>query len=361
MSEQPPLNDIAEPLFLKNAAAYWRIVFYLEGILFPFSLLMVLTVPDYTFLGKIIFVSITSLALFPLCLIFAGTQVAYLHQKIGKVYYDGETVSLFDRACNHTYSAKLADCRWFIGSRTWATVPQRVDTFGLGTGKAFLIVFPDSIKKKWVGLKRRKWQITRYESFFGGPVIVAAGLTPETRLQWEQAAARWDVEEDARLSSKPPLSTEFISLWLLLSGFGSLFLGGGIAKSILVLSNLGAVPVDIAKGIALPFVMPGFMYLFLLLFRLPFFGRRQELIFYVKRFFRYAGHRMFTPLETMAALSVPSICVLIGYWEMIDRMNDWTQRSASVATFVIAAMPWLILYPMYTLWRDVNRSQCKPD
>ena len=107
-------EPISEPLFPKNASSYWSLFFWLEIGAIIVSFPIALTVAWPFLWDTIPYMLIGGLALSPLCLIFAGTQTNYLHRKLGNVNFDGETISVFDKAHHCKYVAKLCDCRWFI-------------------------------------------------------------------------------------------------------------------------------------------------------------------------------------------------------------------------------------------------------
>jgi len=262
---------------------------------------------------------IGGLALSPLCLIFAGTQTNYLHRKLGNVNFDGETISVFDKPHHCEYIAKLCDCRWFIGSRSWATVPIRENLIGTGNGEAILIVFPDSIRTP---------EYRAHKTVFAeGPAIVAVGLTPETRLQWEKAIWQSSVERDVQRESLPaPLSWEFSVFSTVIILPTSWFLGHWASRTLENLLLQWSVPADIAQGISFPFFVPGVIWIAAILLMFPMFRQMKLDVHQPKRD---------SLLQYQAVLSIMIVSVLLigACWNMVGK-GIWTERSAIAATVV---------------------------
>ena len=258
----------------------------------------------------------------PFCLFFAGTQIGYLHKKLGNVYFDGETISIFDPTHGCDYTAKLADCQWFVGSRTWATVPFREYLFGIGTGKALLIVFPDSIRTPELRIGQ--------EDYAEGPVIIAVGLTIETRFQWEQAIERLRVEKDTRRESlSPPVSLEFLTMWMFVAFGISWWTGIGISSMTLLLLTQWNVPADIAIGISFPLFIPGTINMFVFLVLVSSCWREKQDVHRVPRGRKHQW-------QAITGIGCAHGLVVLKLW--MGGGNDWTARSSIIATVICIAM-----------------------
>ena len=263
------LEPISESLFPKSAAAYWSIFAQLQVAACLVSLPVALTVAWPFFWDAVLYTFIGGLALSPICLIFAGTQTDYLHRKLGTVHFDGETVSVYDKEYGSPYSAKLADCRWFVGNRAWATVPLRGNLICTGFGKALLIVFPESIKTPEYRVRKMVYAV--------GPAIVAVGLTPETRRQWEYVINWLGPERDLRRESlASPVSVEFTVLWTFMMLPVSWFIGLWSSRAMDNLLTQWNVPADIALGISFPLFVPGTIWIGILLIAFPVIRRTEQ-------------------------------------------------------------------------------------
>jgi hypothetical protein len=202
-----PLS-ISEPLFPKSAAAYWLIFFMLEGVMFIVAFCTTLFFVELleALLIALVVAHLASLVIAPFFLIFSIIPIGYLRQKMGYVHFNGETISVFDGTFDREYAANLSDCRWFVGRKTWVTVPIRGNLFGAGPDESLLIVFPDFIKTPEYRIGRRMYA--------EGPAIIAVGLTLEARFKWEQTIERLNVERDVyRETTAPPMSMFFAMLW----------------------------------------------------------------------------------------------------------------------------------------------------
>ena len=339
MSSNP--EPISEPLFPKNVSSYLTLFIGLEIGALIISFPVALTAAWPSLWESVLYTLIGGLALSPLCLIFAATQTDYLHQKLGNVNFDGEAISVFDKAHHCEYTAKLCDCRWFIGSRSWATVPVRKNLIGTGNGEAILIVFPDSIRTP-------EYRVHKTE-YAEGPAIVAVGLTPEKRLRWEQVIWQSNVERDVRRESlTPPLSNEFSVLWTVFVLPTSWFFCLWVSRTIDSLLKQLNIPADIAQGISFPIFVPGVVWViaFLLLFPMSW---RKELDVHQHKRERYIQFK-----------SVLSICIVTGMiiaacWSIVG--NDiWTTRSAIAATVFNVVLAIGICIALWFLLAESNKE-----
>ena len=303
-----------------------------------------------TLLEAILAATFWSVCIGLVILIFAATNVGYLRRKMGNVEFDGETVSVFDHASERNYSAKLADCRWFVGSQTWATIPNRNNLCGSGTGEAILIAFPDTIRTP---------ELRVYKTIYAeGPVIIAVGLTFETRFQWEQAIERLNVERDDHRASLPsPLSQEFATLLVMLGLPGSFLLGfwGSITVQNLLIQWL--VPGDIARGISFPLFVPGVIYLILFLVVVPSLGRKQRDVHLIKD-----QRRLSAQWNAVLGLCIVQVFTIPGLWQMVGR-NDWTVRSAIIATAICIVMAIVSIAVFWRLLAEPHKdtAEQKPE
>ena len=326
------MEPISESLFPKNASSFWSIFFQLEIIALLASVPIALIA---AWPADLLFnVLIGGLALSPICLIFAGTQLHYLHQKMGSVHFDGETIFVYDKAHCQKYAAKLADCRWFFGSRTWGTVPLRGNLIFTGIGQSLLIVFPDSLRTPEYRVQKA--------AYAEGPAIVAVGLTPETRFQWTNILEQLNIEKDTRRESlSPPISKELGMLWAILALPISWFLGLWVSRGIHNFLTQWNVPADIASGISFPFFVPGVIYIVCILCAFPFLWRTGQDVHQVKR-----GKLT----QWNAILRICSVIgvMVAGCWSMIGRQG-WTEHSAIAATVVNIIMGIVILVAYWRL------------
>ena len=323
MSTQP--DSISEPLFPKKATAYWTGTLLVMGVVclavfyIVFSLIFeAMAETTQALIAGTFWAFIVGLII----LIFAATNLGFLRKKFGNVHFDGETISIFDRRRICGFTARLADCRWFIGNRTWATVPPRDNLFGIGTGKTILIVFPDSVR-------------TSETAVYGeGPAIVAVGLTHETRFQWEQVIYQLSVEKDVdRELLAPPVSQTFWGFWMLCALPLSWFWGMRISIISEHLLTKWNVPADIALGISFPLFVPGIIIIFLLLVVVPYLWRKRQDVYHAKSD-RDSQWALATPI------SVGCVLFIFRFWmvAIFGNGNDWTYRSAIAATLVCVMM-----------------------
>jgi hypothetical protein len=322
-----PLKPFSEPLFPKSTSAYWSKTFMLAMVV----CLAVFSVVFYIGLelgaekidaNAIMAATFWSVIVGLILLIFATTNVRYLRRALGEIHFDGEAISIFDQNRKQMYTANLADCRWFVGSQTWATVPSRHNLFGAGTGEALLIVFPDSTRTPKIRFSKRD----RDTLYISGPAIAAVGLTHETRLQWEQALERWNVEKDMRRESlSPPVSQTFFWFWSLLSFPISWFLARGLGRACQDMLIQWNVPADIAEGIAFPLFVPGVIYLLICLNTIPAVWRTQQDVYQQERGWLQQWQSVLFPCFFSAIF-------IVGFWECIGQKIGWTERSAIAAT-----------------------------
>ena len=326
MPNQPA--SISESLYPKTASAYWSIFLPLQAGAFIIAAPIAWAVASPFWDWAALYTLIGGLVLSPLCLIFAATHLGYLHRTLGTVHFDGESLSIFDRERDRTYSANLADCRWFIGSRAWATIPCRDNLFDIRTGNTILIVFPDSIRIPEYSTSKRG----RRRRLVGTvPAIIDVGHTPETRFQWEQALGRLNVEKNVqRESLTPPFSQTFLNLWGLIALPVSFFGGLRTARAVKYLLMLWNVPADVAFGIAFPLFMPGVIHIFLFLDFFPFLWRPQQDVYRVERGRARQWRWIFQFCCVHAVFIIPC------FWT-INGVNGWTVRSAIAATIVCIA------------------------
>jgi hypothetical protein len=255
----------------------------------------------------------------------------------GNVHFDGEIITVFCQTHNREYTAKLADCRWFVGSQTWVTIPNRHHFLGTGTGEALLIVFPDSVRTPEFRSGKRGRTVHPE-----GPAIAAVGLSVETRFQWEQEIERLNVAKDVdRELSAPPLSQTFWTFWSLATLAVSWFSCMWIGRATHHLLTQWNIPTDIAVGIAFSLFMPGVIYMFLFLVVIPNFWRTQPTTYQTAR-------GLFAQLQFVVRLCAAHFFIIGSIWSVIGVMNDWTVRSAIIATTFCVVM-CVVLIAVY--WR----------
>ncbi len=335
------VDPISEAVFPKTAASYWSIFFQLE--IFGVAVLSPLTLAAaWPFMGEAVLFSLIAGAIIaPICLIFAGTQNGYLHRKFGKVDFDGGIVSVFDPFCNRTYSARLADCRWFAGDRTWATVPFRNNLIGIGGGKSLLIVFPKSVRTDEIYSGRA--------AYAEGPVIVAVGHTFETRLQWESVFERLGLEKDEhRESLYPPVSPEFFLAWFFLVLFSIFIFGHPVLRSIESSLSQWNVPIDIVNGITFALFMPGSVNLCGLLAVVPAYWRTDPDVHQIKR----GGSIQWANVIGYGCVLGYFIYV---YWSMVG-MRGWTENSAMAATVMNVVMGIAVMIVFWCLLAEPRKK-----
>jgi hypothetical protein len=309
--------SITEPVFPKNASSYWMLFFKWEGITL-IALFFFLLAGTWPSIGEaILYTLIGGLALSPIFLIVAVIRTHWLHRKLGVVQFDGEVISVYDRKRLHFYAAKLADCRWFVGNRTWATIPM---TNLYSSGESLLIVFPDSIQAEY------RHQNTAYGKC---SAIVSVGQSLETRIQWEEAIQRLNVEKDTTRESSFLMSQGFVHLWALIIFPASWFLGLWTGRAIRMLLMQWNVPVDIAEGIAFPFFVPGMVWILCFLGIVP-------MLFWLPRQSLYKPNKTAILHPVLGFWGTVSV-VIVCYWGMVGK-NDWTTHSAIAATIVNIAI-----------------------
>jgi hypothetical protein len=303
-------------------------------------------------------------------LIFAATNVRHLRRKLGNVHFDGETVSIYCPTHRRTYAARLADCRWFVGNQTWATIPCRDNLVGIGTGKVLLIVFPDSVQTPAFYTGRR-----RHRTYHpAGPAIAAVGLTVETRFQWEQAIERLNVEKDSHREAFSPMSETFLTFWILFSLAAPWFPGVWISRAVHHLLTLWNVPADIVSGISVPSFILGVIYIFIFLMALPYFlwkqpstdenerdelpglerFRQEDIVAVPTKILPLLWYFLTAPAlppQWRAVIGLGSLhtFLIIAFWYFADG-NNWTVFSAITATAfsvviyaVFTAVAWCLL------------------
>ena len=257
----------------------------------------------------------------------------------GNAHFDGETISVFNRKYHEEYTAKLADCQWFVGRRTWATLTCCRNWFGFGTGEALLIVFPYSIN------------ITTGQMFYDrGPAIAAVGLTIETRFQWEQAIERLNVERvvDRELYA-PLLSGTFAVFWTLFSLAASGCMVWWIAWTAHHLLTRWNAPADITAGIMLSIIV-GSLYIFFFLLAVPLFWQAlQPTVYQIVRFAR---------VRFVLGVCVAHVIILSVPWLAIGE-NDWTVRSAVIATAFYVVMCIILIAVYWRLLAEPRKDTAK--
>jgi NADH:ubiquinone oxidoreductase subunit 6 (subunit J) len=340
------LDSISEAVFPKNVESYWSIFCWLEAGAILVSIPIAWVVANPSLWDALLYTLIGGLALSPLCLIFAGTQTDYLHRQFGNVHLDDETISVFDRTHGCDYTAKLADCRWFIGSRTWATVPFHGSSFGWGSAEALLIVFPDAI--------RTPEHCAGKAEYAEGPAIVAVGLTSETRLQWEQVLWRMGIEKDVhRESLSPSFSQEFLIFWGIFILAASWSLGLGMGRTVDDLLIRWSVPADIAQGIAFSLFVPGTIWLAMLLWFVP-------MLCWTEHQYERGRDR-----DIVMGICVFTVILIAVCWSMVGNgNNDWTARSALAATLVNTVMAIgmaLVVWRLLAEPRNEEEVQSQPE
>jgi hypothetical protein len=207
-------DSISEPLFPKSASARWSmfLTFEMIAVLLLFGIFALMLYKQWgvanAIIDGIVGFLLAGLLVSPFCMLLAIVRCYQLRRKAGNVQFDGETISVFEPALLRYHTAKLADCRWFVGSRTWATIPAviRGNMFSVETGEAILIVFPDSVQTEYCWYSKRGKQILAK-----GTAIAAVGLNPETRFRWEQAIERLNVQRNVdREALAPPMPHGFL-------------------------------------------------------------------------------------------------------------------------------------------------------
>ena len=346
MTMQP--DPISEPLFPNSASARWSmfLTFAMIAVLLFFGIFASILYKQWgaenAMINGIVGFLLAGLLVSPFCMLLAIVRCYQLRRKAGNVQFDGETISVFEPALLRYHAAKLTDCRWFVGSRTWATIPAviRGNMFSIETGEAILIVFPDSVQTEYRLRGKRSTQILAK-----GTAIAAVGLNIETRFQWEQAIERLNVQRDVdREALAPPISPGFFMFWTILAFPLSFVLGLLIANTTQELLILGNIPADIARGISFPLIVPGVIYLLYFVAILPSFWRTQPDIYQV--------NRDRSDIQRIKRNCIIGICVTHGVvihsvWGM-NKANDWTERAMIAATVVCVIMA---LAAIVALWR----------
>ena len=338
-------DSISEPLFPKSASARWSMFLTLEMIaclVLFFGILILVSEKQCTIEDGIGGFFCAGLFVSPFCMLLAIVRCYQLRRKAGNVQFDGETISVFEPALLRYHAAKLTDCRWFVGSRMWATIPAviRGNMFSVETGEAILIVFPDSVQTEYRLRGKRSTQILGK-----GTAIAAVGLNPETRSQWEQVIERLNVQRDVDHEVlAPPMSHGFLTSWVILTFPLSFVLGLLIVSTVKELLILGSIPADIASGISFPLFVPGVIYLLYFVAILPSFWRTLPDIYQV--------NRDRSDIQRIKRNCIIVICIVHGIvihsvWEM-NKTNDWTERSMIAATVVCVIMG---LAAIVAFWR----------
>lgn len=260
-----------EPLYRANGWNYLSTFLFLEmfavGVLSP----LVLAATWGNRHDMQIGFGIASLCVFPFCAIVAWSHNRFAQKKSGFVLLEDETVHIFERDDEPPcYSAPISECRWFYGGRSWATWPVSEKVFRIQIGpKAIILEFPEDC----VIPERQSGKSVTPEQ----PVIVAVGLTNETRQEWEEILKQRQVthhREKERSFAPIPPGMEVV--WVIVGSIGCFFLGGSIAiRYEMVLNGLN-VPPDIVKGIFYSLILPGLVFwiFVLVVFPLIWWGRQ---------------------------------------------------------------------------------------
>lgn len=158
------------------------------------------------------------------------------------------------------YIAPLAECRWFYGGRSWATIPLQEEHFQvhLSPTPVLLVEFPAScrIPKRPYG----RGEISEQ------PVIVEVGKTHDTRQEWERALyTHGAVEDEEKRRRFSPISLGGGLLLGIISVVGGIYLAFYLADIASEwLTRLGFAE-QVAKSARMAFIAPGSVFLITML------------------------------------------------------------------------------------------------
>lgn len=344
-SRKEYFEPISEPMFPQASASYWTVFLWLAtgGFVAATPIVLTATWP----IGKDLLAgyAVAAFWIVPICLIFARTQSSYLKRKMGRVDFDGETVTVYDDIGIPVYETELAECRWFSGNRSWATVPYGSNwSASCGFKKVFLIEFPSRFRTP----ERSCGKNTSYAE---GPVIAAVGLTEETRRYWEDVFYRTGLGRNEKRETQPAPFSETCLIMLAIfmipgSFFLTMFIAGFVDSHLLE----AGVSRDIATGISFPLFMPGTLFLILVLAFVPMFSRRNV---EVRRIIRPMGYR----LGIWWSVGVFTAISLFGFLSSdVEQHAGWTMRTKIAGTLTTSCMAAATTVFLFRSLREPEKS-----
>ena len=207
----------------------------------------------YTFAG-------VGVVVMPVCLLLAWSHNRYLQKRGGFVELENDTLHYYENENESpVYSAPFAECLWFVGYRTWATLPRQDNktvVFQIAIGpQLILLQFPE-----WLCIpEHRSGKATIAEQ----PVIVAVGQSQETHEQWAFALENTGVPCDTSRHRRwlAPISSGLVMCWLLFYGIVAFLKLPEAARETTRILNARNVPADVADAIGFTVFVPGIIVL----------------------------------------------------------------------------------------------------
>lgn len=274
-------RDFREALYSKTAPTFWTtLAMWNLGLLIvatPFVMSALGPSASAVALSILLRFFIVESVLFPLCWFITEIRIRQLRQANGTITLDERTVRLSHRFQGDSCycSADLSECRWFYGSRAWATVPWREHALGPWfEGKSLLLVFPERCRTddRFVQTKRGKRLM-----YPPGPVIVSVGNTPESKTHWEEVFFRLGMERAEDLENRPaPIGEGFARTALIFIIPSAFLVSKCLADVLQTTAYRNGFPEDIVGGIRFATIVAGTYLGFFSLVAWLFLRRRDQ-------------------------------------------------------------------------------------
>ena len=252
-------ETISESLFPMYGETFWWNFAAMEFLGVGASSPFILAVTDLSLFPSIVGFIAVALILAPIIFVITFISSRRRHRKGGSVtFHDGLLSVHHHFGGNHCFcSEKLSECRWFRGSRSWATVPWNTDPFGSWfTGRSLLIEFPARCRTEPRYKTDKKGNKT--VKYPAGPIIVAVGHAPETEQQWESLLFQLGIRHDEQREAQAPPMTDECVLTAIAATFACcLAVSYGFAKLLRDALLRWQVPMDVADGVLICIIVSG--------------------------------------------------------------------------------------------------------